>query len=167
MDYLYFDYQSSGLILHGSPYQNLTKVNSKNSQYNKKIFGTYSFTRALRYIASLENGGTGSYKYKEIRIILNSHPINLVNESGSIYILDNKSFLPDEHKGKQHDWIYSTTEECTVLAEIKITNVLITWNSFGIYSADEAKSTVLLKTKNPKEIINEIIQNNLNLANHN
>lgn len=160
MKYLYFDYNSDGYILHGSPNQNLKLINSKKSQYNNKVFGTYSFERALRYTASLENGGNGSFGFDGKRIILNANPGKLLLENGSIYILSCNGFIPDDHKGKQHDWIYSTMEECEVIAEIKIINILKTWNNFGIYAADKNDTDELLKQSDPRDIINKIINKN-------
>ncbi len=138
-------FNSKGTILHGSPYQNLEIVNSTNARYHGKVFGTYNFQRALRYIASSENGGDSVFSNNDNLFILNANPDLLIKENGSIYIVPNNLFASDNHKGEEPDWIYSTTEELKVIAEIQFINVLEVWNTYNIYAVTKDLSKEILR----------------------
>lgn len=155
-------YKSINVILHGSPFQNLVKINSSNARYKEKVFGTYNYQRALRYIASLKNGGDSVLSKNGKLFILNSNPASLVEEKGSIYLVQNNTFTPDSHKGEKYDWIYSSTKELDVIAEIQYNNVLEVWNLHKIIAVSKEMSEKILN-KADEAILNECISINSDL----
>lgn len=130
-----FIWKSTKLILHGSPIIGLTKINAKTSRFKNMFFGTYDFQRALRYCASIENGGNIVVKKEDALFILNTNPRKLVSESGCIYILNSKGFISEP----SHHEIWKCIKETPskVVASIKITGILQFWFLNKIYAVDK------------------------------
>lgn len=131
------------IIFHGSHIQNLTEINARNGRFGEKIFGTFTFNKALAYCLHRKAGGSGIIGISTRSYVLDFNMQEALKENfGSIYVLDASGFKFDNHKGEQETWVFSIEKPVKVVYEIKLENVLSYWDVnhiVGVSSEDSIK----------------------------
>ena len=146
------------LIFHGSHIQDLKKINADTGRFGEKIFGTYTFNKALSYCLNRNAGGTGIIGINSRSYVLDFSIKNAIQENfGSIYFLDANGFKFDDHKGEQEKWVFSIDEPMEVLYELKLRNVISYWEENSIIGVSSEDSIKLLNDFEKHIIDNDFV----------